>query len=216
MKSYASAVVVIITVDMDTSGEYWTVQSDAELVRWAQCGNDDALVCLIERYESSVSEAVAAVATADTVEILQQEGMLGLFLAVRNFSVARLQTIDADVSSELMPFSEFANTCVCNRLERCLKNLDSAYITAGRGECARESHHGADVKGQLVEEELPLAVQQRVRRDLSRLETQVFDLYLEGQSYQEIAASLQRRVKSVDNALYRIRTKLSKVLAERK
>ena len=64
----------------------------------------------------------------------------------------------------------------------------------------------------LIEQESVKNTENRLYQSLSKMETQVLDLYLKGLSYQDIAGELQKPSKSIDNALQRIKSKLHKVL----
>ena len=179
--------------------------SDEELVIYAQRGDDDALETLMLRYRRAVLAAVETCAleagAARTIasegrEALLLEATLGLMLAVRNYSPAKLQLFGGASGADLS-FAEFASECVERRLARLT------------GSDAESSEFGDN-----AELALSPQVSELARRKFSPLESDIFDLYVAGQSYQEIAQILQRSVKSVDNALYRIKHKLAQAQRE--
>ena len=144
-------------------------------------------------------------------EDLIQEGLLGLLAAIRTFDPNR------DTS-----FKTFAESCIRNRLFNAIKLASRAKHAPLNDSVSFESQQFAESQNRLVlnmrnPEDLVIGKEQmeemlrRITGSLSRLEASVLSLYLEGLSYQEIGQSLNRPVKSVDNAVQRIRKKLADV-----
>lgn len=144
-------------------------------------------------------------------EDLIQEGMLGLLSAIRTFEPERS-----------IQFSTYAELCIKRRLYSAIKSASrnkhgplNDYVTLESPELAEKNSQRAFLRGP---EELVIA-KERVDEvanilygNLSRLETEVLRLFLEGMSYAEISERIDRPLKSVDNAVQRIRRKLAQVL----
>ena len=153
---------------------------------------------------------------------LIQEGMIGLFKAIRDYDSGR------DAS-----FRTFAALCISRQLFTVVqssgrkKNIPlntalslNAPVPGGEGgETDAESNQllnllqadpGSDPEKHLLDQERLLHLQERIDRELSSFEKQVLDLHLTGMGYVEIAHVLNRTEKSTDNALQRIRAKLRK------
>lgn len=146
-------------------------------------------------------------------EDLTQEGMLGLLSAIREFD-PKLET----------PFRVYAETCIRNRLLSAIRSaarLKHQPLNSGVSleEILLEETSpilASAIAFRRVPEELVLAresadeIYYTFVRCLSKYEREVLDLFLEGRSYQEMAAYTKRSVKSVDNAVQRIRRKLAR------
>lgn len=192
------------------------VPADAELVLAARAGDDRALADLLTKYRAfaRVKARSYFLVGADWEDIVQ-EGMIGLYKAIRDFN-PDLQT----------SFRAFAELCVTRQIITAIKTATrqkhgplNNYVSFQRpvgdddgGERTladvlptRDISDPADL---VVSAERIRALQAHFDEVLSDLETEVLRLYVEGKSYQEIAERLQRHVKSIDNALQRIKKKL--------
>jgi RNA polymerase sporulation-specific sigma factor len=152
-----------------------------------------------------------------------QEGMIGLFKAIRDFNPA-MET----------SFRAFAELCVTRQIITAIKTATrhkhgplNNYVSFERpltGEDDGErtladvlpSSAISDPADLVISAERIRALQSHFDEVLSDLETEVLRLYVDGKSYQEIAERLQRHVKSIDNALQRIKRKLEGHLRERR
>lgn len=180
---------------------------DELLQELAARGDQPAEEALILRYSYVVRSCARPLflAGGDSEDLIQ-EGLLGLLDAVREFKPSRDAT-----------FATFARVCIRNRLR-------SAIRRAGRGKHlplnSSLSWESDDVEQRLSAppspEELVIAREERseglerMKEGLSHLERKVLDHYLDGLSYEEIAQAVGKDVKSVDNAVQRIRRKLSR------
>ncbi len=197
--------------------------SDSELARLAQSGDSQALRVMVERYQDFVRMKARSyfLVGADREDIFQ-EGMIGLFKAIRDYRD------DKDTS-----FKAFAELCVNRQMITAIKtatrqkhaplntyvSLNEPVTEDGNGErvimdylaCART----ADPADIVISAEEALSLKERFSSVLSRFEGEVLSLYMDGRSYQEIAADLDRHVKSVDNALQRIKRKVEQHLRYR-
>jgi RNA polymerase sporulation-specific sigma factor len=189
--------------------------SDEDLVSWARQGNDDALSRLLQKYRgfARVKARSYFLVGADREDIVQ-EGMIGLYKAVRDFN-PDLQT----------SFHAFAELCITRQIITAIKTATrqkhgplNNYVSLSRpvvndddGErCLGDvlPAGSCDPADLVISAERIRALQMHVDAALSDLEAEVLRLYVDGKSYQEIADLLQRHVKSIDNALQRIKRKL--------
>lgn len=208
--------------------EYYEALSDDELIGFYRDGDDRAAETLMGRYKGLVrSRARSMFILGGDSEDLIQEGMLGLFKALRDYDRGR------DAS-----FATFASLCVSRQLYTAVQasgrkkhmplntavSLNAPASRAGGEEggegteleekLADELHtltadgYGANPEKVLIDREDFERLQERIESELSPLEKQVLDLYLTGMNYIEIAHILNRDEKSTDNALQRIRAKV--------
>ncbi|MDP3014352.1 MAG: RNA polymerase sporulation sigma factor SigH [Candidatus Subteraquimicrobiales bacterium] len=192
--------------------------NDLQLVEAAQNGNELALERLLERYKGFIcSKARTYFLIGADKDDLIQEGMIGLYKAVRDFC-----------SDKETSFRTFAELCVTRQMITAIKTATrqkhtplNLYVSLDKPVEARNNFKGQPVGTLMetiagvddpVETVIKCDELKRVRPGyglvLSELEAQVLRLYLEGKSYREIAFDLERHVKSVDNALQRIKSKL--------
>jgi RNA polymerase sporulation-specific sigma factor len=190
--------------------------TDEELVEQARLGDDRAIETLLNRYRhyARAKARTYFLAGADKEDIVQ-EGMIGLFKAIRDFQVARGTA-----------FRAFAELCMTRQIITAIKSATrrkhhplNSYVSlnrpAGEGddperlvgdELAEASI--SDPADLVVSAEQIDRIKTSVERLLSDFEGEVLHRYMEGQSYQQIAESLGRHAKSIDNALQRIKRKL--------
>ena len=189
---------------------------DLQLVLKARNGSSAAMDQLIRRYTSFVRLKASSyfLAGGDSEDLIQ-EGLVGLYKAVRDFRP------DKETS-----FRSFAELCVTRQIITAIKTATrqkhgplNNYVSFSRP--VGSDDDGERVLGDVIptvaisdpadlviSAERIRALQAHFDEVLSDLETEVLRLYVEGKSYQEIAERLQRHVKSIDNALQRIKRKL--------
>lgn len=199
------------------------VRTDDELVLAARSGDDVALAELLTKYRNfaRVKARSYFLVGADREDIVQ-EGMIGLYKAIRDFN-PDMQT----------SFRAFAELCVTRQIITAIKTATrqkhtplNSYVSFNRPVVSDED--GDRVLGDVIptvaitdpadlviSSERIRALQRHFDEVLSDLEAEVLRLYVEGKSYQEIAESLNRHVKSIDNALQRIKRKLDMHLRAR-
>ena len=190
--------------------------TDTERVLQARAGDDAALCELLNKYRSfaRVKARSYFLVGADREDIVQ-EGMIGLYKAIRDFN-PDLQT----------SFRAFAELCVTRQIITAIKTATRQKHGPLNNYVSFERPMGGDDDGDrvlgdilatiaisdpadlVISAERIRALQGHFDEVLSELETEVLRLYVEGKSYQEIAERLQRHVKSIDNALQRIKRKL--------
>lgn len=197
--------------------------SDEELVRVARAGDSDALAELVGRYRGCTRAKGRSyfLAGAEPEDIFQ-EGMIGLYKAVRDFDEERA-----------VSFRAFAELCIGRQIITAVKaatrhkhaplngylSLHQPLGVGDDGDCCLAdvlaTSELSDPAEIVICAERLRALQEHVQTALSELETEVLRLYLSGKTYGEIAAMMSRHVKSIDNAIQRIKRKLDWHLRER-
>jgi len=197
--------------------------SDDELVARFQGGDNDSLDVLLQRYRRFTRAKARGyfLIGADSDDI-EQEGMIGLFKAVRDFRPDRQAS-----------FRAFAELCITRQIITAIKTATrqkhqplNSYLSLSGTRPGEENGSGTveevlEAKGLIDPIEFIISMEdlRSMRRMmsemLSKLEVEVLRLYVEGKSYQEIAEVLGRHVKSIDNALQRIKRKLECHLQDR-
>ena len=154
-------------------------------------------------------------------EDIIQEGMIGLFKAIRDFR-----------NDKLSSFRAFAELCVTRQIITAIKTATrqkhiplNSYVSLNKPIYEEDSDRtlldvisGAKVANpeeMVISREEFLDIENKMNNILSDLEWKVLMSYLDGKSYQEIAVDLDRHIKSIDNALQRVKRKLEKYLNSR-
>ena len=189
-------------------------QKDELLIEQMRSGQHEITDYILEKYKNLVRKRANAMFLigGDTDDLIQ-EGMIGLFKAIRDFNA------DKDAS-----FYHFADLCITRQIYHAVeasqrkKHLPlNTYVSlnAQMGQEGEEtfldvleSFEYSNPEQLLIEREDARAIQKKLRDDLSRFEQQVVQLYLQGMSYRQIAEQLGKEPKAIDNALQRIRTKI--------
>ena len=197
--------------------------TDEELCRLAQGPEGGAaLEFLLNRYKNFVrSRARSYFLIGADHEDIVQEGMIGLYKAVRDFRPEKLAS-----------FRAFAELCVTRQIITAIKTATrqkhiplNSYISLNKHIFDEESDRTLlDVISEgritnpeelLIGQEDLSTIESRIGKMLSPLEWEVLLAYLDGRSYQEIAEDLGRHVKSIDNALQRVKRKMEKLLEQK-
>ena len=193
-------------------------KSDEELVRMYQEGEIEIGAYLIKRFYPLILSCSRHLFLAGAEnEDLYQEGTVGLFQAFRDFDCERN-----------VKFSTFASMCIIrqqskaieasNRLKhQPLNNYLSIYEDSSDHVALIDtlsSHEYDDPLMLFTEAESYKELMGRIKNELSKLENQVFDLYLKGNNYKQIAVILNKDDKSIDNAIQRMRVKVKKILMD--
>ncbi|MBQ4640061.1 MAG: RNA polymerase sporulation sigma factor SigH [Clostridia bacterium] len=194
--------------------------TDEDVVALAQSGDGDALVYLLNKYKNFVrSKARSYFLIGADHEDIVQEGMIGLYKSIRDFQPARLAS-----------FRSFAELCVKRQIITAIKAATrqkhvplNSYVSLNKPLYDEESDRTLldVIEGRVTNpEDLYISkedlknIQSQMDQLLSDLERQVLEAFMDGKSYQEIAEMLGRHVKSIDNALQRVKRKLFKFLEE--
>jgi len=195
---------------------------DEQIVEMVHKGDSEALDYLIHKYRQFVRAKARSyfLIGADREDIVQ-EGMIGLFKAIRDYK--------DDKSSS---FKAFAELCITRQIITAIKTATrqkhiplNSYVSLDKPVYDEESDRtlmdmltetkSLDPEELIINQEEFDHIEIKMAELLSDLEREVLALYLDGQSYQEISGELNRHVKSIDNALQRVKRKLEKYLESR-
>ncbi|NLL99696.1 MAG: RNA polymerase sporulation sigma factor SigH [Tepidanaerobacter sp.] len=196
--------------------------TDEEVVSEAINGDNDALEYIIHKYKNFVKSKARSyfLIGADREDIIQ-EGMIGLYKAIRDFNPNKLSS-----------FRAFAELCVTRQIITAIKTATrqkhiplNSYVSLNKPLYDEDSERTlldilsgvkiSDPEELIISQEEFEDIEDKMGEILSKLEWQVLMAYLGGKSYQEIAKELKRHVKSIDNALQRVKRKLEKYLEVR-
>ncbi len=197
----------------------YSSMEDEEIVEEAKTNNNLALEFLIHKYKGFVKSKARSyyLIGADKEDIIQ-EGMIGLYKAIRDY--------DKD---KLASFRGFAEICITRQIITAIKTATrqkhiplNSYISLNKPiyyeGTERTLLDNVSYVKVLDPEELMISreeldiIEKKMGDILSELELEVLMSYVEGLSYQEIAEEMDRQVKSIDNALQRVKRKLEKIL----
>ncbi len=197
--------------------------SDEEILRMAhEEKNGEAVEFLVEKYKNLVRAKARSyfLIGADKEDIIQ-EGMIGLYKATRDFKVDRQAS-----------FRAFAELCITRQIITAIKTATrqkhiplNSYISLNKPVYNEESERTlidiissvkvSDPEELVISREAFADIEDNMSEILSSLEWKVLTGYLDGKSYQEIAGEVDRSVKSIDNALQRVKRKMEKYLETR-
>jgi RNA polymerase sporulation-specific sigma factor len=195
---------------------------DEEVVIEAKKGDNWAQEYLINKYENFVkAKAKSYFLIGADKEDIYQEGMIGLYKAIRDFK-----------SDKLSSFKAFAELCVTRQIITAIKTATrqkhiplNTYVSLNKPIYDEESDRTlldvlseakvSDPEELIISREELNHIQNEIGEVLSSLEMEVLMSYLDGKSYQEIACDLDRHAKSIDNALQRVKRKLEKCLSNK-
>ncbi|MFV9511678.1 RNA polymerase sporulation sigma factor SigH [Tepidibacillus sp. LV47] len=196
---------------------------DEELVDQVHEGDIVALEYLIQRYKHFVRSKARSyfLIGADREDIIQ-EGMIGLYKSIRDFR-----------GDKLSSFKAFAELCITRQIITAIKTATrqkhiplNSYVSLDKPIYDEESdrtlldvlcgNKATDPEELIINQEEFEDIEEKMGELLSDLERQVLRFYLDGRSYQEIAEALGRHVKSIDNALQRVKRKLERYLEGKK
>ena len=195
--------------------------TDEEVVQLCRQGDSLAEEYLLNKYKNFVrSRARSYFLIGADHEDIVQEGMIGLYKAIRDFKPEKLSS-----------FRAFAELCITRQIITAIKTATrqkhiplNSYISLNRPIYDEESDRilldiiiegsTGNPEEMIINQENVGTIHQKMNEVLSGLEQEVLSAYLDGKSYQEIAELLNRPVKSIDNALQRVKRKLEKYLEE--
>ena len=197
-------------------------QDEYDIVLKASKGDKIALEYIIKKYKNFVKAKAKSyfLIVADKEDIIQ-EGMIGLYKAVRDFDASKTNS-----------FKGFADICITRQIITAIKTATrqkhiplNSYISLNKPVYDEESERTlldiiatsivTDPEELIISKEELKHIESKMNELLSDLELQVVEYYLNGKSYQYIADKLKRDVKSIDNALQRVKRKLEKHLENR-
>ena len=192
--------------------------SENDIINLAQKRENAAMEYLLEKYKPLVRQKTRKLFLIDgDKDDLIQEGMIGLFKAVRDYQVGK----DA-------AFRTFADLCISRQLYSAIKKSnrlknqplnsyvsiysdefsDADELAGDRTVISSGSDNIANPEAIMIDRENAIDMQNKMFDKLSKMEREVLKRYLEGMTYQEIAADMEKSPKSIDNALQRIKGKI--------
>ena len=185
--------------------------SDEELIERLKEGETGTETYLLEKYKTLVRKnARVLYLDGGDKEDLLQEGMMGLFKAIRSYEPDRGAS-----------FATYANQCITNQMFTAVSTarrkkhsiLNESVSLSEIDDANQEGLCGyADGPEEIIlEREAERSLRLRIEKVLSPMENKVLGYYLQGMSYREIAAKTGKEEKAIDNALQRIRRKVREV-----
>lgn len=195
--------------------------TDEEIIKEIRNGDKQALTYLMNKYKEIVNLKVGKyfMVGAEKEDIVQ-EGLIGLFKAIKTFNAKKNNT-----------FKTFANMCIERQLITAIKSSNrqkhmplNSYLSLNMSAYDNEEENGAELMDTfdsktiedpletIINKEYYDEIEKSIDKTLSQFEKQVLDRYMKGESYVTIAKRLDSPVKSVDNAIQRIRKKAMKNL----
>lgn len=189
------------------------------IVKHAKDGNTKFMEILIDRYKKFIQlKSKSYFLIGADREDIYQEGLIGLYKAVRDYNSQKLST-----------FKSFAELCITRQIITAIKAATrqkhiplNTYISLNKpvydGESDKtlldvmESLKISDPEELFVDREQIIEIEHHVTQSLSKYEKIVLHYYIIGRSYQQIACLLNRQPKSIDNAIQRIKRKLNRCL----
>lgn len=199
------------------------ILTDEQLVKMSQEGSETAEEILIEKYKAMVKSKskVYYIAGADNEDVVQ-EGMIGLFKAIRSYDANKEAT-----------FKTYAETCINNQILSAIKKANRQKYQPLNESIPLNFEKGGDdydwegaaeeeIHGTMVDNPEELTLMKEIVQVLNRcdgglfsdFERSVWLEWMRGYDYNEIAQRLDKSPKSIDNALQRIRKKLTEYMAE--
>ncbi len=214
---------LFVSVDLkDIMVSPYDYQSDEDLVEAVRQGDSEALEYLITKYKNFVRAKARSyfLIGADREDIVQ-EGMIGLYKSIRDFK-----------NDKMSSFKVFAELCITRQIITAIKTATrqkhiplNSYVSLDKPIYDEDSDRTlldvicgsqvSDPEELVINKEEFTGLEDKMSEILSDLERKVLMLYLDGRSYQEIAVDLCRHVKSIDNALQRVKRKLERYLEVR-
>ena len=206
-----------------TTDRYYNL-TDEQIIDKIHEGDEEALTYILNKYKELVNMKVSkyfiiGAEKEDTV----QEGMIGLFKAVKSFDGTKQNS-----------FKSFANICIERQLITAIKSSNrqkhmplNSYLSLNMSAYDNNDDESVELletfNSKTIEDPLDTIMKQEyykevedaVNKNLSKFEKQVLDRFLKGESYVKIAEKLDSPVKSVDNAIQRIRKKAIKNISEK-
>lgn len=196
---------------------------EEDIVIEAKTGNAIAQEYIITKYENFVkAKSKSYFLIGADKEDIYQEGMIGLYKAIRDFNVEKCTT-----------FKAFAELCITRQIITAIKTATrqkhiplNTYVSLNKPVSDDDSDRTlldiissikiTDPEELIIGQEQKAYMEEEIAKNLSNLELEVLQSYLDGKSYQEIACDLDRHSKSIDNALQRVKKKLEKCFYDSK
>ena len=192
-------------------------KTDEELLGMFRAGDPDIMDYLMEKYKNMVRmKANTMFLLGGETDDLIQEGMIGLFKAIRNFNPEKESS-----------FSSFASLCITRQIYKAVEAASrkkhgplNTYVSLSVEDETESSHQLQNQwkasslnnpENLLINQEEMEQFLETLNNTLSPLERQVMNMYLSGKNYHQIAEILGKSEKSIDNALHRMKQKISRM-----
>ena len=203
--------------------DHYAKLEDKDLVELAQNGDSESLVFLINKYQYFVRmKTKPYFLIGGDKEDLVQEGMIGLYKAIRDFR-----------EDKMASFYGFAELCITRQIITAIKTATrqkhgplNSYVSLDKPLSNEESKYTlmdmisgekiTNPEAVIINQEKAAYIELKIAELLSDLERKVLTLYMDGQSYVEISEELNTHIKSIDNALQRVKRKLERHLEIKK
>jgi RNA polymerase sporulation-specific sigma factor len=208
-----------VSLELEVNNNIFDTMEDEDVVKCVHEGDLHALEYMIHKYKNFVRAKAKSyfLIGADREDIIQ-EGMIGLYKAIRDYKGDKLST-----------FKAFAELCITRQMITAVKTATrqkhiplNSYVSLDKPIYDEESDRTlldvicgtrmTDPEQMLINREKYSDIELKISEILSDLEQKVLMLYLDGRTYQEISVDLKRHVKSIDNALQRVKRKLERYL----
>lgn len=198
---------------------------DEAIIECIRNGEDEAMDYLLEKYKSTVRQKARALfLMGGDRDDLIQEGMIGLYRAIRDFNLEKETS-----------FFQFAKLCITRQMYSAIKASNrkkniplntyiSFYTPVREKENDLEdvvsfmdvmtSKHNTNPEEMIIDRENTTMLEEKLDKRLSAMEKEVVRLFISGMKYTEIANILKKEPKSIDNALQRIRSKVNQIIKE--
>lgn len=214
---------ILSVTQLEIKIEDFRMLGDERVLQLIKQGDSYALTFLIDKYKSLVwTKSKTYFLIGGEKEDIIQEGLIGLYKAICNFNAEKISS-----------FRQFADLCITRQIITAIKAATrqkhiplNSYVSLDKPIFDEESSwtlidtiaetKAIDPQAALIHHEKIAYIELHLLEILSELERKVLYLYIDGYSYQEISERLQRHIKSIDNAVQRIKRKLEKVLRSKK
>lgn len=196
----------------------YSMMADEEIIELIRQGRDEAMDYLLYKYKNVVRiKARTMFLIGGDNDDLIQEGMIGLYKAIRDYQV------DREAS-----FAGFASMCISRQIYTAVAGsnrkkhspLNSYVSFSGISEeepvPVQSGIREVNPEALLIDKETVDYLTEKIQSRLSKFEKEVLHMYMEGVGYVEIAERMDKKPKAIDNALQRIRNKVNEVVRESK
>lgn len=192
---------------------------DEKLIELLNQGNTQVMDILLEKYKNMVRRKARAMflVGGDTDDLIQ-EGMIGLYKAIRDYDNNREAS-----------FQTFANLCIDRQIYTAVNSYNrkkhgplNSYVSifgteteAGINEEYYVDNHSDENRNPeelLIDRENVRNIEKALEKSLSKFELEVIKMYIDGDGYQEIAKRMDKKPKAIDNALQRIKSKVNGII----
>ncbi len=219
MNIFCQGVAVLDLKQLEIEIESFRMLGDEEVLRMIEQGNSLALEFLIYKYKHLVrTKSQTYFLIGGEKEDIIQEGLIGLYKAICNFNAEKISS-----------FRQFADLCITRQIITAIKAATrqkhiplNSYVSLDKPIYDEDSSwtlidtiaesKAIDPQIMLINHEKLVHIELHLLESLSEFERRVLYLYMDGFTYQEISEELKRHVKSIDNAIQRIKRKLETVV----